>query len=67
MRKRNLKSYAGILTLSAILGIGAIASPVNVKAATEHWNDGSETGYTWEKYKDNWESISTNWENVSTN
>lgn len=65
MRKKNLKNYAGILTLSAILGIGAIANPVNVKAATEHWNDASTSGYTWTQYKNNWETIRNNWENVS--
>lgn len=65
MRKRNLKTYAGIFTLSAILGLGAIASPANVKAATEHWNDASTSGYTWSKYKNDWEAIRNNWENVS--
>lgn len=65
MRKRNLKSYAGILTLSAILGIGALANPVNVKAYTEHFNDASGSGYTWTQYKQNWDEIKNNWENVS--
>lgn len=67
MRKRNFKTCAGILTLSAILGIGALANPANVKAATEHWNDASvtSTGNSWNVYKKNWESIRNNWENVS--
>ena len=39
----------------------------STKAATEHWNDASETdaAASWNKYKNQWTSISTNYENVS--
>lgn len=39
----------------------------SIKAATEHWNDASETdaAASWKKYTKQWETIKNNWENVS--
>lgn len=68
MRKNQFRAFAGIATLSLCLGLGAAAMPAtSTKAATEHWNDASETdaAASWNKYKHQWTSISTNYENVS--
>ena len=66
MRKNQFRTFAGILTLSALLGVGVLTNPVKVAAATEHWNDGSApVTESWTKWKENWETYSTNYENVS--
>ena len=66
MRKNQFRTFAGILSLSALLGVGVLTNPVKVAAATEHWNDGSApVTESWTKWKENWETYSTNYENVS--
>ena len=68
MRKNQFRAFAGVAALSLCLGLGAAAMPAtSTKAATEHWNDASETdaAASWKKYKNQWTSISTNYENVS--
>ena len=68
MRKNQFRAFAGVAALSLCLGLGAAAMPAtSTKAATEHWNDASETGAaaSWNKYKNQWDSIKANWENVS--
>lgn len=66
MRKNQFRAIAGITTLSLFLGLGAMAQPVSVQAATEHWNDATASGVnSWNHYTKKWESIRNNWENVS--
>ena len=66
MIKNQFRTFAGILSLSALLGVGVLTNPVKVAAATEHWNDGSApVTESWTKWKENWETYSTNYENVS--
>lgn len=68
MRKNQFRAFAGVAALSLCLGLGAAAMPAtSTKAATEHWNDASETdaAASWNKYKNQWTSISTNYKNVS--
>lgn len=66
MRKNQFRTFAGVLSLSALLGVGVLTNPVKVAAATEHWNDGSApVTESWTKWKENWETYSTNYENVS--
>lgn len=68
MRKNQFRAFAGVAALSLCLGLGAAAMPAtSTKAATEHWNDASETdaAASWNKYKNQWDSIKANWENVS--
>lgn len=68
MRKNQFRAFAGIAALSLCLGLGAAAMPAtSTKAATEHWNDASETdaAASWNKYKNQWDSIKSNYENVS--
>ena len=66
MRKNQFRTFAGILSLSALLGVGVLTNPVKVAATTEHWNDGSApVTESWTKWKENWETYSTNYENVS--
>ena len=44
MRKNQFRAFAGVAALSLCLGLGAAAMPAtSTKAATEHWNDASET------------------------
>ena len=68
MRKNQFRAFAGVAALSLCLGLGAAAMPAtSIKAATEHWNDASETdaAASWKKYTKQWETIKNNWENVS--
>lgn len=68
MRKNQFRAFAGIATLSLCLGLGAAVMPAtSTKAATEHWNDASETdaAASWKKYTKQWDSIKSNYENVS--
>lgn len=47
-------------------GSAAVADTAIVKAATEHWNDASNTSEKkWENWKNNWDTYSSNYENVS--
>lgn len=68
MIKRNLKRATATILASIILagGSAALTDAAVVKAATEHWNDASETSYQkWENWKKNWDKYSSNYENVS--
>lgn len=66
MRKNQFRAIAGITTMSLFLGLGALAQPADVRAATEHWNDATTSGTnSWSYYTKKWESIRNNWENVS--
>ena len=68
MRKNQFRAFAGVAALSLCLGLGAAAMlATSTKAATEHWNDASETdaAASWKKYTKQWDSIKNNWENVS--
>ena len=44
MRKNQFRAIAGITTMSLFLGLGALAQPADVRAATEHWNDATTSG-----------------------
>ncbi|HIZ38321.1 MAG TPA: metallophosphoesterase family protein [Candidatus Anaerobutyricum stercoris] len=68
MRKNQFRAFAGVAALSLCLGLGMAAMPAtSIKAATEHWNDASETdaAASWKKYTKQWDTIKNNWENVS--
>ncbi|MDO5147235.1 MAG: metallophosphoesterase family protein, partial [Eubacteriales bacterium] len=67
MRKNRWRNFVGIASLSFILGLGTVAAPMSVSAATEHWNDATLTGTegSWEDYKKNWEETRDNWKHVS--
>lgn len=65
MKKRQVMTFAAVLSLSMAFGISVPNFSLKAQAATEHWNDASVESKAWEAWKENWDAYSSNYENVS--
>lgn len=65
MKKNFLRITAGAMSSAMLIGLCAAGVPAKVVAATEHWNDASESATKWTQWKNNWNNYSSNYEHVS--
>lgn len=65
MKKNFLRITAGAMSSAMLIGLCAAGVPAKVVAATEHWNDASESATKWTQWKNNWNNNSSNYEHVS--
>lgn len=65
MKKNFLRITAGAMSSAMLIGLCAAGVPAKVVAATEHWNDASESATKWTQWKNNWSNYSSNYEHVS--
>lgn len=65
MKKNFLRITAGAMSSAMLIGLCAAGVPAKVVAATEHWNDASESAKKWTQWKNNWNNYSSNYEHVS--
>lgn len=65
MKKNFLRITAGVMSSAMLIGLCAAGVPAKVVAATEHWNDASESATKWTQWKNNWNNYSSNYEHVS--